>query len=176
LNLLPTSIPGCYRVRLERFDDARGYFERAFDLASLRTVDPTFEIVQVNRSLTLAKGVIRGLHFQRPPHAQSKLVTCLAGAIFDVCVDLRRESATYRSWVGFELTPEGRELMLIPSGCAHGFQALTDHSLVEYCVTNPYSPADEGGYRHDDPAFGIEWPLSCTQTSEKDAAWAAFAS
>lgn len=171
MNLTPTKIAGVYRVQLEPRGDARGYFARVFDLQTLRDADPAFEIVQINRSLTRAQGTIRGLHFQRAPKAEDKLVQCLQGAIFDVAVDLRPDSPTYREWVGQLLNAENKELFLVPKGCAHGFQTLTEDCLVEYFVSQCYSPEHEGGVRWSDPALGVRWPLGQPFTSEKDAAW-----
>jgi dTDP-4-dehydrorhamnose 3,5-epimerase len=171
MNLSPTKISGCYRVELRPILDARGYFVSPFDLATVRGVDPSFTILRVNRSHTQRKGAIRGLHFQRPPMAEDKLVQCLRGAIFDVCVDIRPDSPTYLQWVGFELSAENQELSLVPRGCAHGFQTLSEDCLVEYFVGGVYSPPHEGGMRWDDPSLGIAWPLPCSLTSERDAAW-----
>ncbi len=171
MNLEATKIAGVFRVHIEPRGDVRGYFARIFDLETVRRVDPTFQIVQINRSLTQAKGTIRGLHFQRAPRAEDKLVQCLRGAIFDVAVDLRPGSPTYRQWVGQELSAESKDLLIVPKGCAHGFQTLTDDCLVEYFVTEFYSPEHEGGIRWSDPAIGVAWPLGQPLTSEKDAAW-----
>jgi dTDP-4-dehydrorhamnose 3,5-epimerase len=171
MKIVPTSIEGCYRIQLEQLRDARGHFTRVLDLVPLREVSPAFKIARVNRSLTQSRGAIRGLHYQRPPRAEDKIVQCLAGRVFDVCVDLREDSKTRHHWVGFELSPENEELLWIPRGCAHGFQTLTEGCLVEYFCTEVYSPADELGARWNDPRLGIEWPLPCTQTSEKDATW-----
>ncbi len=171
MNPIPTPIAGCYRVQLDLRGDARGYFVRVFDLETLRGIDPSFSVVQVNRSLTGARGAIRGLHFQRAPKAEDKLIQCLRGTIFDVAVDIRPDSPTYRRWVAAELSAENKELLLVPKGCAHGFQTLSEDCLVEYFVTEFYSPQHEGGMHWNDPALGIQWPLPCTMTSEKDAAW-----
>src|SRR5207253_2385448 len=150
MKLIPTHIAGCFRIQLQPIGDARGHFTRVIDVEPLREVDPLFRIARVNRSLTRAKGAIRGLHFQRPPKAEDKVVQCLAGSIFDVCVDIRPESPTYRQWIGCELSSRNEELVLVPKGCAHGFQTLTEDCLVEYFASETYSPADEGGMRWDD--------------------------
>jgi len=171
VNLTATKIAGVYGVTLEPRRDTRGYFARVFDMTRMREVDPKFQIVQINRSLTQAPGTVRGLHYQRAPKAEDKLVQCLQGKIFDVAVDLRRDSPTYRQWVGRELSAENKELFLVPKGCAHGFQTLTDDCLVEYFVSEYYAPETEGGVRWNDPAIGVDWPLADPFTSEKDAAW-----
>jgi dTDP-4-dehydrorhamnose 3,5-epimerase len=174
--LTPTKIAGVHGVRLEPRGDTRGYFARVFDLARMREVDPKFQIVQINRSLTQARGTIRGLHYQRAPKGEDKLVQCLQGAIFDVAVDLRPDSPTYRQWAGRELSAENKELFLVPKGCAHGFQTLTDDCLVEYFVSEYYSPESEAGVRWNDPAIGVEWRIADPFTSDKDAAWPLLAS
>lgn len=171
MNLVPTTIADVHRLQLAPIEDERGFFLRVFDLSLLRTVHPGFSVLRVNRSFTRARGAIRGLHFQTPPRAEDKLVQCLKGAIFDVAVDMRPGSPTYRRWVGFELSAANQEMLLIPKGCAHGFQTLTEDCLIEYFVTEAYAPEHEGGLRWNDPALGIAWPQPCTQTSEKDAAW-----
>jgi dTDP-4-dehydrorhamnose 3,5-epimerase len=171
VNLTATKIAGVYGVTLEPRGDARGYFARVFDMTRMREVDPKFQIVQINRSLTQARGTVRGLHYQHAPKAEDKLVQCLQGKIFDVAVDLRSDSPTYRQWVGRELSAENKELLLVPKGCAHGFQTLTDDCLVEYFVSEYYAPETEGGVRWNDPAIGVDWPLADPFTSEKDAAW-----
>src|SRR5215831_8908305 len=130
MEIVPTSIEGCYRIQLEHFRDARGHFTRVLDLVPLREVNQDFKIARVNRSLTQRLGAIRGLHYQRPPKAEDKIVQCLEGRVFDVCVDLREGSQTRHHWVGFALSPENEELLWIPKGCAHGFQTLTEGCLV----------------------------------------------
>ncbi len=171
MHLIPTQIAGCYRVELRPIADARGHFVGVFELGSVRGVDPSFTVQRVNRSYTGSKGAIRGLHFQQPPMAEGKLVQCLRGAVFDVCVDIRPGSPTYLQWVGFELSAENQELSLVPKGCAHGFQTLSEDCLVEYFVDGLYSPQHQSGLRWDDPALDITWPLPCTLTSERDASW-----
>jgi dTDP-4-dehydrorhamnose 3,5-epimerase len=171
MKAIHTKIAGCYRIQVETFPDARGYFTNAVDVGKVRSLDPSFSVARVNRSLTHPQGAIRGLHFQRPPEDEGKLVQCLQGAIFDVCVDIRPESPTYLQWIGTELSAQNQELMLVPKGCAHGFQTLRDDCVIEYLTTGRYSPAHEGGLRWDDPGLGIAWPLPCALTSERDAAW-----
>jgi dTDP-4-dehydrorhamnose 3,5-epimerase len=171
VNLVATTIAGCHRVELRRLDDARGHFTTIFEREAFRSVDAGFAIERVNRSLTRLKGAIRGVHFQRAPMSEEKLVQCLRGSIFDVCVDLRRESPTYGQWIAVELSAESQEMLLVPKGCGHAFQTLTEDAVVEYFVTGKYSPEHEWGVRWNDPAIGIEWPLPCTMTSKRDAEW-----
>jgi dTDP-4-dehydrorhamnose 3,5-epimerase len=168
---IATDIAGVTAFALSPREDARGYFARVFDLDVVRAVCPGYEVVQVNRSLTGPARTIRGLHYQVAPYAEDKLVQCLQGRIFDVAVDLRPGSPTFRRWVGRELSAENRELLLVPKGCAHAFQTLTEDCLVEYFVSARYAPEAERGVRWDDPAIGIDWPLADPSTSEKDARW-----
>ena len=154
-----TRIAGCQRVELRRLDDDRGHFTTIFEREEFGSIDPAFLVERVNRSLTRMKGAIRGIHFQRAPMAEDKLVQCLRGRIFDVCVDLRTDSPTYLAWTAIELSAENQDLLLVPKGCGHAFQTLTNDCLVEYFVTGRYSPDHESGVRWSDPAIGIEWPL-----------------
>lgn len=152
--------------------DARGYFMEAFKDPWFRenVADVTF--VQDNQSLSAKVGTIRGLHFQRAPLVQGKLVRCLRGAIFDVAVDIRPGSATFGQWVGEMLTPENALQLWVPEGFAHGFCTLEPDTVVFYKVTNPYSAAHDAGIAFDDPEIGIEWPIDLASAvlSDKDKA------
>ena len=128
------------------------------------------KIVQINHSRTTKPGTIRGMHYQRPPHAEMKMVRCLRGRVWSVAVDLRQGSPTFLQWHGEELTPENRHMFVIPEGCAHGFQALAADSEILYAVTAPYRPASEGALRHDDPALSIAWPMAVSALSARDIA------
>ena len=139
------------------------YSKKDFEEAGLH-----YEFVQDNRSFTERKGTVRGLHFQRPPMAQAKLLTCLRGSILDVAVDLRPDSPTYKDWVGVILTAEDPTQLLIPRGFAHGFVTLTDNVEFQYKVDNFYSPEHDGGIRWNDPDIGVEWGVSDPILSEKD--------
>jgi dTDP-4-dehydrorhamnose 3,5-epimerase len=171
MKLIPTQIAGCFRIQLAPLRDARGHFTAVLDTVALRETNPQFCVERVNRSLTRAPGAIRGLHYQIEPHAEDKVVQCVGGRIFDVCVDMRPDSPTRFRWVGVELSLENEELLWIPRGCAHGFQALTEDCLIEYFCSDVYAPELERGARWDDPLLAIRWPLPCSQTSDKDAAW-----
>src|SRR5579864_5996178 len=120
------------------------------------------------------RATMRGLHFQRPPHDEVKIVRCLHGAIFDVIVDLRRESPTFMKWQGFELTADSRRALYVPKGCAHGFLTLADECEVSYLISAFYVSEAAAGYRHNDPAFGIRWPLAIAVISERDSTWPDF--
>ncbi|HXC74205.1 MAG TPA: dTDP-4-dehydrorhamnose 3,5-epimerase family protein [Sphingomicrobium sp.] len=170
MEFAPTSIAGAFAVRHDVRADARGrfkrqYCERAFAAAGLAT-----HWVQVNHSVTLGRGTIRGLHFQRPPHAEAKLVSCPVGRAFDVVVDLRSGSATFLNWAAVEI--DETTSCYLPPGCAHGFQALTDAVHLIYQHSADYAPDAEGGVRFNDPALGIAWPLPPATMSDRDQSFA----
>jgi dTDP-4-dehydrorhamnose 3,5-epimerase len=151
-------IAGLYVIELERLEDDRGWFARTFDSERFEELglDPTN--VQCSVSYNAAAGTLRGMHFQRSPHTEDKLVRCTRGAIFDAVVDLRPDSDTYKGWFGVELTPENGRELLIPKGLAHGFQTLEHHSEIHYSMSAPFVPGAGDGVRFDDLAFGVEWP------------------
>ena len=128
-------------------------------------------VVQVNLSFNEERGTLRGMHYQRAPHEESKLVRCIRGSIFDVVVDLRKESPTYLKWFGTTLSADNRRALVVPKGFAHGYQTLEDHSEVLYLVSQYYEPGAGGGARYDDPLVGIEWPLAAANISEQDLKW-----
>jgi len=170
----PCSVAGAFVVELEERRDGRGSFARTwcrkeFEVAGLAT-----DFVQGNTAVTHRAGTVRGLHLQLPPHSEAKLVRCLRGRIWDVVVDLRPDSPTFRYWAGVELCEENRRMLYLPEGCAHGYQSLRDDSEVFYLVSAFYAPEAERGFRYDDPAFGVEWPLPVEDLSEKDLAWPPF--
>lgn len=166
-----TSLPGAYVIDLERFEDDRGFFARAFCREEFEDHGLEPDVVQCNLSFNHRAGTLRGLHYQVPPATEAKLVRCIRGAIYDVVVDLRPDSPTYRDHLGVELSADNRRALYVPGMFAHGFQALTDGAEVFYQVSHPYSPDHERGLRHDDPALGIDWPLPVTDLSDKDAGW-----
>ena len=164
-------IPGAFQIELEPRGDARGFFARAFcqeEFAS-HGLNPT--IAQANLSVSKERGTVRGMHFQRPPHGEAKTVRCTRGRIFDVLVDLRKDSPTYLGWLGVELSATNHRMLYIPEMCAHGFLTLEDDSEVVYNTSSSYAPAAEGGIRHDDPAVGIQWPAEIRVISDKDRDW-----
>lgn len=169
--VMRTRLEGPALIETQRREDERGWFARVMCRKTLRAHDLPGDFVQANHSMSRHRGTIRGLHFQRPPHAEAKLVRCIHGAIFDVLVDLREGSPTHLKWEAFELSAENGRMLLVPERFAHGFQTLTDDAEVTYFVTHPYTPDAEGGLRYDDPALGISWPLPVTEISEKDRAW-----
>ena len=165
-----TGISGVVVVQGSAFSDHRGVFQRLYCDRELAGVIGNRHIVQVNFSRTAQVGAVRGMHYQRPPHAEMKLVRCLRGTVWDVAVDLRADSPTFLRWHAVELTPENGRTLVIPEGCAHGFQALAPDSELLYLHTAHYTPEAEGGVRHDDPALAIGWPLPVADLSQRDQA------
>jgi dTDP-4-dehydrorhamnose 3,5-epimerase len=170
-----TRIPGVLIVTPDVFEDERGLFVRAWVPEEFAALGQDPRIAQTSLALTRRKGAIRGMHYQAPPFEETKVVRAVRGAIFDVAVDLRPASPTFRQWVGYELSADNRLIMCIPPGCAHGYQTLTDDAEVLYFVSAPYSPPHQRGVRWNDPAFGIEWPLGPPASiHERDAGYADF--
>ena len=154
------------------FTDSRGWFAETYSKRTLAAQGITAEFVQDNHSLTLLKGTIRGIHFQRNPKAQGKLMRCVRGRILDVAVDLREGSDTFGKWEGFYLTAENHQMIYIPKGFAHGFLALEDDTLFSYLCGDRYDPESDGGIRWDDPQLAVRWPLERVEQlvlSDKDA-------
>ena len=173
---LETALEGAYVIELERREDDRGFFARAFCEREFAEHGMPLRMVQTNLALSRERGTLRGMHFQAPPYAEDKLVRCTHGTIYDVIVDIREGSPTYRQWIGVELRDTDFRMLLVPKGFAHGFITLTNDVLVSYQVSEYYTPAAEHGARHDDPAFSIEWPIEATTVSEKDRDWPDFVS
>ena len=167
----PLPLDGAMLVSLEKRGDERGMFARAFCKNEFSSHGMNLDIVQCNISTNKKAGTVRGMHFQRAPHAEVKLVRCTHGAIYDVIVDNREQSPTYGQWYGVELSEENGLMIVVPEGFAHGYQALTDGATAFYMVTAAYNPSAEGGLRQDDPVLGIKWPLAVTEMSEKDRQW-----
>lgn len=168
MNVLETPIAGISVVETKPFSDVRGSFARLFCADELATVIGGRSIVQANLSHTVVVGAIRGMHFQYPPDAEMKLVRCLRGRVFDVAVDLRADSPTFLRWYAEELTADNLLMLVIPEGCAHGFQALEADTELLYLHTAYYRPSAEGGCRYDDPRLGIRWPLPALDLSTRD--------
>jgi dTDP-4-dehydrorhamnose 3,5-epimerase len=170
-----TRIPGVVLVTPDVFTDERGQFVRAWmpDEFAARGLDT--RIAQGSLALTRRRGTIRGMHFQAAPFEEAKIVRAVRGGVFDVAVDLRPDSPTFRQWVGCELTDQNRQIMYVPPGCAHGYQTLADDTEVFYFVSAAYSPPHQRGVRWDDPAFGIVWPLGAPTTiHDRDASYPDF--
>jgi dTDP-4-dehydrorhamnose 3,5-epimerase len=169
-----TDLAGVWLVDLEPRQDSRGYFARTFCVDEFRAHGLETSFPQHSFSHSFQKGTVRGMHFQREPHGEVKLVRCLSGAIWDVVIDLRPVSATFRQWRGFELSGENGRQLYIPKGFAHGFQTLSENTEVNYLISEFYAPDASSGVRHDDPAFGVRWPLPVTTIAEKDLHWPGF--
>jgi len=164
-----TALAGLAVVQRQRLSDSRGFLSRIFCAEELAAAGWTVPIAQINHTLTSRKGTVRGMHFQHPPHAEAKLVSCLRGSVFDVAVDLRHGSPSFLHWHGVELSAANGRALLIPPGFAHGFQALTDDAELLYCHSSAYTPAAEGAVHPLDPTLAIEWPLAVAELSERDA-------
>lgn len=169
--LIPTRFEGVWTAELDRRRDERGWFARAFCRAEAERLGIDGDVRQVNLSYSARAGTLRGVHFQYPPADETKVVRAVAGAVFDVVVDLRPESPTFLGHLALELSAANGRALVVPARCAHGFITLTDDVEMLYLMSRDHSPADEGGLRFDDPDLAIEWPHSVTVFSERDAAW-----
>lgn len=165
----PTKLEGSFIIELTPFTDDRGWFARTYCKNEFSRIGHTAEWVQMNHSFTREKGSIRGMHYQLPPFGEIKMVRCIAGAVFDVIIDIRKDSPTFLEWVGMELSAENKKMMYIPKGFAHGFQTLTDNCELVYQHSEFYTPGVEGGIQYADPAININWPLAVTNISDRDA-------
>ncbi len=163
-------LKGAFTIDVQPNEDNRGFFTRTFCEKEFAEHNLVQHFVQANHSGTHGKGVIRGMHFQHSPYSEVKLVKCVQGAIFDVIVDVRKDSPTFLQWFGTELTSENKRMMYVPAGFAHGFQSLSDYSEITYMVSTFYNKESEGGVKFDDAAVGIEWPLPVSLISDKDQA------
>jgi len=168
MKVATTGIAGAVVAESTPFSDSRGAFVRLFCNRELGSILGERKIVQINHSRTTSVGAIRGLHYQYPPHDEMKLVRCLRGRVWDVVVDLRQNSPTFLQWHGEELTPDNSRMLVIPEGCAHGFQVLEKDSELLYLHTAYYEPSAEGGVRYDDPRIAVQWPLTATEISVRD--------
>jgi dTDP-4-dehydrorhamnose 3,5-epimerase len=175
MNILSTPIPGVSVVESSVSADERGTFARLYCERALSDVIGSRRIVQINYSRTARVGAVRGMHFQHPPQAEMKLVRCMKGRVFDVAIDLRAGSPTFLKWHAEELSPEKTRMLVIPEGCAHGFQALEVESELLYLHTAFYTPEVENGVRYDDLRLGIPWPLPVVDVSPRDRALRAIA-
>jgi dTDP-4-dehydrorhamnose 3,5-epimerase len=163
-----TTIGGVFRISPERKADERGFFARTWCREEFEKAGLDAALVQCSLSYNARKGTLRGMHHQTAPYAETKLVRCTMGAIYDVILDLRRESPTFKKWIGLTLTAENREMVYIPKGCAHGFLTLDDNSEIFYQMTEFYQPEAAQGVRWNDPAFAIDWPGNVEVISERD--------
>jgi len=166
-----TILKGAFVIEMEKFEDKRGFFARAWCQKEVEANGLVSRVVQTNISFNKKRGTLRGMHYQVAPYEQIKLVRCTRGVIYDVIIDLRPDSPTFRKWTGVELTAENYTMLYVPENFAHGFQTLEDNTEVTYQVSQFYSPESERGVRYDDPVFQVAWPLPVEVISEKDIAW-----
>lgn len=170
----PTPLVGSYVITPERIHDERGYFSRTWCRREFEARGLNPFVAQCNVSFSARRGTLRGMHFQRPPHQESKLVRCTAGSIYDVIIDLRPSSATFRGHFGVRLDPTEDRMLYVPEGFAHGFLTLEDESAVLYQMSQFYEPSHAAGIRWNDPAFEIGWPFEPTVMAERDRTYPDF--
>jgi len=166
-----TKLKGAYIIELEKREDDRGFFARAWCIKEFEEHGLTTNLVQANIAFNKSAGTLRGLHYQDPPYGEIKLVRCTRGSLYDVMVDLRPGSSTYRQWIGVELTSDNHRMVYVPEGFAHGYLTLQDNTEVFYQVSQFYFPDFERGLRYDDPEIGIDWPITVKIISDKDKGW-----
>lgn len=171
MKFTPTEIPGVLAVDIDPHADDRGFFARLWCPVEFAAHGLNPNLAQVSLSANRRRGTVRGMHWQADPDPEAKLVRVTRGSVWDVALDLRPGSSTYRRWTATELTGDNRRMLYIPEGCAHGFQTLTDDAEVTYHISAAYAPAQGRGARYDDPAFGIAWPLPVTAISARDRGW-----
>lgn len=164
-----TDLNGAYLIDVEKITDDRGFFGRLWCKDQFEKYNLNTNLVQSNVSMSIKKGTLRGMHYQKHPYQETKLVRCTQGAIYDVIVDLRPDSPTFKKWFGIELTAKNHRMLYVPENFAHGFLTLEDNSEVYYLVTQFYNKEAEGGLRYNDPAFQISWPNEIMEISNKDA-------
>lgn len=170
----PTNLAGAYVIDLQKIEDERGFFARSWCVQEFADHGLATRLVQCNISFNKLQGTVRGLHYQTPPFAETKLVRCSRGAIYDVIVDLRPESPTFLQWHGVTLSAENHTMLYVPQGFAHGFQTLADNTEVFYQMSEFYAPACAQGLRWDDPQVQVQWPLAITVMSMKDQCYPDF--
>lgn len=163
-----TKLKDLYIIKSEPFQDERGEFSRLFCINEFKKINFNKQIMQINHSYTLLKGAIRGMHFQNPPKTETKIVKCLYGKVFDVAIDIRKNSQTFLQWHGEILSEENMKMIYIPDGFAHGFQTLEEESELLYFHSNFYDKDYEDGIRYNDPRINIKWPLEITYISKRD--------
>ena len=174
MKFLDTPLAGLVLIEIEPAQDDRGFFARTFCAETFRQhgLDP--HVAQASTAFSARRGTLRGMHYQREPHAETKLVRCTSGAVYDVAIDLRPGSATFRRWYGIELTRRNRQMLYIPGGFAHGYLTLEDDSEISYQMSTPYQAEAAAGVRWDDAAFGIRWPQPVTTIHDRDRTYPDF--
>lgn len=171
---METKLPGAWLIEIKKIGDDRGYFGRAWCRRELEEMGLNADIQQINTSFSPHKGTLRGLHYQKAPHQEVKIIRCTQGRIYDVVVDLRPASPTYCQWVGYELSEENGRMLYVPEGCATGFLTLEDNCSMYYPTTAFYAPDAAAGVRYNDSAFGIDWPGQPSVISDADRNWPEF--
>lgn len=166
-----TPLKGAFIIDIERIEDKRGFFAEAWGQKEFEANGLVSRMVRTNISFNRKRGTLRGMHYQVPPYEEIKLVRCTRGAIYDVIIDLRPDSPTYKKWTGVELTAENYRMLYVPERFAHGFLTLEDAAEITYHLSQFYSPESARGVRYDDPVFGIEWPLQVEVISDQDLGW-----
>jgi dTDP-4-dehydrorhamnose 3,5-epimerase len=174
MRFCPTTLPGAWLVQLEPARDNRGYFARTFCVDEFAIHELETNFPQHSIAYSGKTGTIRGMHYQREPHSEVKVVRCIRGSIWDVIIDIRPDAPTYLHWQGFELSDGNGDQLYVPAGFAHGYQTLCDDVEVNYLISIPHAPRSACGIRYDDPTFGINWPLPVTEISERDRHYANF--
>jgi len=171
MKFIETALSGAFIVEVNKLEDDRGFFGRAWCEKEFTDHGLDATVAQANVSYNKRRGTLRGMHFQRAPHSEVKLVRCTRGSLVDVIVDIRPESPTFRKWIAVELTADNCRMLYIPKRFAHGYQTLEDNVDLMYMVSTPYAPTHPTGVRYDDPAFGITWPLAVSAISKADDGW-----
>jgi len=174
MNLNKTGFSGVFLIEIEKLKDDRGFFARTFDSNFFEDNGLISKFVQSSISYNIQKGTLRGMHYQIDPYAETKLISCINGKIFDVLIDLRPDSKTFKKWQSFELDSKHYPSLYVPEGIAHGFQTLEDNSVLSYQISNIYKPDFSRGIRWNDPFFNIDWPLEVPKISEKDLSYIDF--
>ena len=169
-----TILKNAYVIELEKREDHRGFFARTWDKKEFEEHNLNSNLVQCNVSFSKKCGTLRGMHYQKKPFEESKVIRCVKGKIFDVIIDLRSSSSTFKKWFGVELTEENYKMLYVPEGFAHGFQTLEDNSEIIYQVSEFYTPNSELGIHWNDPEFNITWPIEEKIITEKDNSWKLF--
>jgi dTDP-4-dehydrorhamnose 3,5-epimerase len=169
-----TKLKGAFIIEAQKITDDRGFFGRSWCKKEFEANGLNSNVVQANLSYSKTKGTLRGLHYQVAPYSETKAIRCFTGSIYDVIIDIRPDSPTFRQWIGVELSGENGLMLYIPEGFAHGFMTLQDNSLINYLNTAYYTPGAEGGIMYNDPAFNVEWPMEPSIISDKDKSHAPF--
>ena len=169
-----SKLSGAYLIDIEKLEDERGFFARSWDSKKFDEIGLNPNLAQCNISFNIQKGTVRGMHFQKSPHEEDKIVRCTKGKIFDVIIDLRKNSSTFTKWEGFELSEDNHKMLYIPKGFAHGFQTMEDNSEIFYQMSEFFMPEYSSGIKWNDPAFEVAWPLPISIISKKDLSYSNF--